>query len=120
MLSCIGMSEGYSVIARLLRRERRDLGLSQRELSERSGLTQAQISRIENGIVDMRISSLLALIQALELDFSLNRRSPSRPAAGEERPPKPRRETPAAPGVHGPADTPRRPGIFGDIAEELL
>lgn len=113
------MSEGYSVIARLLQRERRDLGLSQRELSERSGLTQAQISRIENGIVDMRISSLVALTRALGLELSLDRRSPSRPA-GEEKPPKSRRDTPAGPDVYGPGDTPRRPGIFGDIAEELL
>jgi transcriptional regulator with XRE-family HTH domain len=41
-------------------------GLSQRELSARSGVPQSHISKIESGGVDLRVSSLIALLD-LEL-----------------------------------------------------
>jgi len=44
--------------------------MSQRELSERSGLTQAQISNVENG-ADMRLSNLVELARALDLELAL-------------------------------------------------
>ncbi len=44
-------------------------GLSQRELSTRSGIPQAQISKFENGVVDLRLSSLVALCRALGLEL---------------------------------------------------
>ncbi|MBI3678027.1 MAG: helix-turn-helix transcriptional regulator [Proteobacteria bacterium] len=43
--------------------------LSQRELSGRIGLPQAQISRIENGTVDPRLSSLIEIARALDLEL---------------------------------------------------
>ena len=46
-------------------------GFSQRELSANSGIPQAQISKFENGSVDLRISSLVALVRALDLDLEL-------------------------------------------------
>ena len=54
-----------------LRKARVRLGLSQRELSEISGVQQAQISKFENGAVDLRLSSLVALFRALELELEL-------------------------------------------------
>lgn len=46
-------------------------GLSQRELSEITGLVQAQISRIEAGTVDPRLSTLVTLAYALDLELEL-------------------------------------------------
>ena len=65
------MGRGDSRIARILQQARTNQMLSQRELGQRSGLTQAQISRIENGEVDLRLSSLIALIDVLGLELIL-------------------------------------------------
>lgn len=55
-------------IARTLREAREHKGLSQRDLSRRAGVPQGQISKIENGTVDLRLSSLIALARALDLE----------------------------------------------------
>jgi len=48
-------------------RERRiELGWSQSELAERTGVSQADISRIENGRLDARWSTIHRLATALE------------------------------------------------------
>lgn len=64
---------GYSTehIAATLRAAREARGLSQRELSARSGLPQGHISKIENGAVDLRLSSLVDLARVLELELTL-------------------------------------------------
>ncbi|WP_066663668.1 MULTISPECIES: helix-turn-helix domain-containing protein [unclassified Sphingomonas] len=46
-------------------------GLSQRALAERTGVPQAHISKIEQGRVDIRVSSLVELARALDLDVQL-------------------------------------------------
>lgn len=51
-----------------LRNARERAGLSQREVSARVGLPQGHISRIERGATDLRLSSLVELARALELD----------------------------------------------------
>lgn len=48
---------------------RKRKGLSQRELSERSGVPQSHISRIENGAVDLRLSSLIELARTLDMEL---------------------------------------------------
>ncbi|WP_369062012.1 helix-turn-helix transcriptional regulator [Caulobacter sp. 73W] len=58
-----------------IRRERQSKGWSQRDLSARTHLTQAQISRIENGEVDLQLSTLLELARSLDLDLHLVPRS---------------------------------------------
>ena len=65
------MAYGARDIAERLRAARAASGLSQRELSALAGIPQAQISRIETGAVDLRLSSLVALVHALDLELAL-------------------------------------------------
>lgn len=58
-------------IGNKLRTARMRKGLSQRELAAKTGLLQAQISKIENGATDLRLSSLIALSRALDLELEL-------------------------------------------------
>ncbi len=58
-------------IAAGLKAARESKGLSQRELGAKSGVPQGHISRIENGAVDLRLSSLVALARALDLELTL-------------------------------------------------
>jgi transcriptional regulator with XRE-family HTH domain len=55
--------------ANLLRSTRKGKRLSQAELAEKVGLTQAHISRIEQGEVDLKLSSLIELARALDLEL---------------------------------------------------
>jgi transcriptional regulator with XRE-family HTH domain len=54
-----------------LKAAREARGLSQRELSAKSGVPQGHISKIENGTVDLRVSSLVALARVLDLELVL-------------------------------------------------
>ena len=61
-------SEG---IVKALRVARESKGLSQRALAKKAGVLQTQISRIENGATDFRLSTLVALARALDLELAL-------------------------------------------------
>lgn len=65
------MSYEYQEIAKALKAARESKGLSQRALSEASGVLQARISKIENGATDFRVSTLVALARALDLELTL-------------------------------------------------
>ena len=54
-----------------LKKSRENQGLSQREISAKSGVPQSHISKIENDQVDLRISSLIAIARALDLELAL-------------------------------------------------
>lgn len=58
-------------IADRLRKAREAKQLSQRELSRLAGVPQAKISRIESNSVDLRLSSLVAIASALDLEIAL-------------------------------------------------
>lgn len=58
-------------IARQLKVARAAKGLSQRALAKRVGVPQSHISKIENGAVDLRLSSLIELARALDLEVIL-------------------------------------------------
>ena len=58
-------------VARTLRNAREARGMSQRTLSARAGIPQSHISKIENGAVDLRVSSLVELARVLDLDLVL-------------------------------------------------
>ena len=54
-----------------LKKGRETKGLSQRALSARTGVPQSHISKIENGSADIRLSSLIELARALDLEVKL-------------------------------------------------
>ncbi len=58
-------------IAKALKEARGNKGLSQRALSKKSGVPQGHISKIENGAVDLRLSSLIQLARVLDLELAL-------------------------------------------------
>jgi transcriptional regulator with XRE-family HTH domain len=51
-----------------LKKARTDNDLSQRALSRRVGIPQSHISKIENGAVDLTLTSLIELSRALDLE----------------------------------------------------
>lgn len=65
------MRHSTNEIVEALRAARVRCGMSQRELSDRAGVPQSHISRIESGAVDLRLSSLVALSRALGLEVTL-------------------------------------------------
>ena len=44
---------------------RKQMGLTQKSLSEKTGLDKTFISRIENGTVDMQLSTFLRILEGL-------------------------------------------------------
>ena len=65
------MSYATQNIIDALKSAREAKGLSQRALSKRTGVPQSHISKIENGGTDIRLSSLIELARALDLDLKL-------------------------------------------------
>lgn len=58
-------------VSRSLRDARTTRGLTQRALGDRVGLPQSHVSKIEQGIVDLQLSSLAELARALDLEIRL-------------------------------------------------
>lgn len=75
MQNKISKRYGLEPLTRAIRQARLVKGWSQRDLSGRAHMTQAQISRIENGEVDLQVSTLLELARSLDLDLQLVPRS---------------------------------------------
>ena len=65
------MSYSTQPVADALKAARTRKGLSQRALSTLSGVPQAHISKIEQNAVDLRLTSLLAMAHALDLELAL-------------------------------------------------
>lgn len=59
-------------IAIEVRRARRALGLTQVQLAAQTGITQAEISRIEQGRYSPRLTTLYKLARELETDFVIS------------------------------------------------
>ena len=64
-------------IGAIVRRVRREQGLTQAALGEKSGLRQETISLIENGNPATRLETLLAVLAALDLEFQIAPRARS-------------------------------------------
>jgi len=64
---------GYAIthVTDQLKAARKERGLSQRALSKLAGVPQSHISKIENGTVDLRLSSLIELARVLGLELML-------------------------------------------------
>ena len=65
------MNHSTRYISLRLKEARENKGLSQRELSAKSGVPQGHLSKIESGHVDLRLSSLVAIARVLELELAL-------------------------------------------------
>ncbi|HAY05945.1 MAG TPA: helix-turn-helix transcriptional regulator [Hyphomonas sp.] len=65
------MTYALSDIVESLKAARDRHGLTQRIFAERTGTTQARVSKIENGETDPRISTLIEFARALDLELML-------------------------------------------------
>jgi len=65
------MNYSTQEVTKALKAARKNKGLSQRALAEKSGVLQTQISKIENDATDFRLSTLVALARALDLELTL-------------------------------------------------
>ena len=65
------MSAGIEEIAASIREARIAKALTQKELGQRVGLPQSHISKIEKGTVDLKLSSLVEIARALDLEITL-------------------------------------------------
>lgn len=61
-------------IGAILRRARRNAGLTQAELGARVGLRQATISKLERGEPGTRLSTLMDVLSALGLEIAIGER----------------------------------------------
>lgn len=65
------MKHATAHFAATLKAAREAKGMSQRALSEKANVPQGHISKIENGAVDLRVSSLVELARVLDLELTL-------------------------------------------------
>jgi transcriptional regulator with XRE-family HTH domain len=65
-------------LGRNLRAVREELGLTQEQVSQRSGVQAGEVSRIERGMRDPKVSTLERLAAAVEVEPGDLLRSPSR------------------------------------------
>lgn len=61
----------------LIQRHRKARGMSQSELADLAGLRQEMISKIESGQPGSRLSSIYALLAALDLEMTVQPRTKS-------------------------------------------
>ena len=71
----------FEKIAKLIRKRRKELGLSQEELAKKAGISRATLSKIENvhGLAEVKFSVLVHLLRELgyELDVRELPKTPS-------------------------------------------
>ena len=58
-------------VGSILRRARKQCGLSQTQLGERAGLRQATISQVETGNPSATLETILALLAVLDLELRI-------------------------------------------------
>lgn len=71
------MSSAIEHLTKAIKAARQRSHLSQRALGRKVGMPQAQISKIENAAVDPKISTLVALARAVDLELTLVPRTDS-------------------------------------------
>ena len=65
------MDYNIEEIIQVIKKARQNKGLSQRALSAKAGLPQSHISKIEQGDVNIKLSTLIDLARALDLEIKL-------------------------------------------------
>lgn len=71
-------------LAAILRRTRRQAGLTQAQLGEKAGMWQETISKIEGGNTATRMGTLFELLAALDLELVVQERSKGSPMEIED------------------------------------
>lgn len=71
-------------IGNSVRRARKKLGLSQKQLGDKTGIRQGTISLIENGSPAPRVDTLLSILAALELELRIAPRTKKQSAYIED------------------------------------
>ncbi len=79
-----GLARTPKQIGNLIRRARKQRGLSQGELGARAGLRQETISLVETGHAAAKLQTLLAILAALDLEFHVVPRSQSEDEPGKD------------------------------------
>jgi transcriptional regulator with XRE-family HTH domain len=64
-------AQSTATIGALLRREREGRGWTLADLAERTGIPQPNLSRLERGLADVRLSTVIRVAQALGAEISL-------------------------------------------------
>jgi HTH-type transcriptional regulator/antitoxin HipB len=62
-------------IGNAIRRARKNAGMSQSDLGEKTGLRQGTISQIEKGHPATKLETILMILAALNLEFQMNERT---------------------------------------------
>jgi HTH-type transcriptional regulator / antitoxin HipB len=64
-------------LGKVLRRYRKDLGLTQTEVGRKFNLSQKTVSQVESGLPGVQLGTLFKLMSALGLEMSLEPRGKS-------------------------------------------
>ncbi|HOO51896.1 MAG TPA: helix-turn-helix domain-containing protein [Alphaproteobacteria bacterium] len=71
----VDLARSPEQIGNTIRRARKKMGMTQSELSERTGLRQATISQIEKGHPAAKMETILSILSALNLEFQIGPRT---------------------------------------------
>lgn len=70
------LAQTPQALGRALRDKRRQLGLTQAQLAELTGVGQPSLSSVERGVSNVSLTTLLRLLAALRLELVLQDREP--------------------------------------------
>jgi len=71
----MGLIRSHKQLGAELRRFRREKSLTQVQLAERSGLRQGTISQVEIGLQTVKLSTVMNMLRALDLEIVLRPRT---------------------------------------------
>lgn len=69
------MVRSAKALGAALRRRRNGTSVTQMELAHRAGLQQRTVSMVETGVEGVRLSSIMAILRALDLELVVQPRS---------------------------------------------
>lgn len=78
------LARSATQIGNIVKRRRQAAGLTQKELADRLGLRQATVSSVEAGAGGTKLSTLLDMLSALDLELTVASRSESATTALED------------------------------------